>query len=255
MKTLELPYFVVGAMARDILLTHVFGLATRLATRDLDIGVAVRGWDEFEAVATKLVEEAKFVRDPKIVHRLHKDEYPLDIIPYGGVESPEQTITWPPAGEIVMNVAGFQDTFTAADTVQIEPDLNVRIVSLPGLAVLKLFAWADRGSSDNRDALDLATLVRTYADAGNQDRIYETEFDTMEAVGYNLELAGARLLGRDARLVVSEAVRTKISDLLSDPERRTRLTMDMASAWSSLEDVSSVAEGFLEQFQQGLEGN
>ena len=107
MKTLELPYFVVGAMARDILLTHVFGLATRRATRDLGIGVAVKDWDEFEAVATKLVDEANFVRDPKIVHRLHKDETPLDIIPFHGVESSEQTIAWPPDLEIVMNVAGY----------------------------------------------------------------------------------------------------------------------------------------------------
>ncbi|GMR23657.1 MAG: hypothetical protein BMS9Abin37_2107 [Acidobacteriota bacterium] len=55
METLELPYFVVGAMARDVLLAHFFGLATSLATRNLDIGVAVRGRDEHEAVATKLV--------------------------------------------------------------------------------------------------------------------------------------------------------------------------------------------------------
>jgi predicted nucleotidyltransferase len=95
MKALNLPYFIVGATARDILLTHVFGLATGLATRDLDIGIAVRDWDEFEEVIAKLVEVADFVRDTRIVHRLHKDEYPLDIVPFKGVESPEHTIAWP----------------------------------------------------------------------------------------------------------------------------------------------------------------
>ncbi len=255
MKTLELPYFVVGAMARDILLTHVFGLATRRATRDLDIGVAVKDWDEFEAVATKLVDEASFVRDPKIVHRLHKDETPLDIIPFHGVESSEQTVAWPADLGIVMNVAGYQDAFDAALTVQIENGLNVRVVSLPGLAVLKLFAWADRGSSDARDALDLATLLHTYADAGNDDRLYGDEIDAMEAVDFKMELAGARLLGRDARRVAAEDTLTRMSEMLRGPQQWMRLSADMARARSRLEDASSEAEELLKQFQEGLVGH
>lgn len=255
MKTFKLPYFVVGAMARDILLTHVFGLATRRATRDLDIGVAVKDWDEFEAVATKLVDEASFVRDPKIVHRLHKDETPLDIIPFHGVESSEQTITWPADLGIVMNVAGYQDAFDAALTVQIENGLNVRVVSLPGLAVLKLFAWADRGSSDSRDAVDLATLLHTYADAGNDDRLYGDEIDAMEAVEFKMKLAGARLLGRDARRVAAENTLTQMSEMLRDPQQWMRLTGDMARARSRLEDASSEAEELLKQFQEGLVGH
>ncbi len=255
LKTLELLYFIVGAMARDILLTHVFGLDTRLATRDLDIGVAVRDWSEFELVAAKLSEDANFVQDPKMVHRLRKDNYPLDIIPYDGVETPEHTIAWPPDREVVMNVAGFQDAFEAAVVVQVEAGLDIRVVSLPGLAVLKFLAWSDRGTVDSRDARDLATLLRSYVDAGNNDRLYEAEFDAMEAVDFNLELAGARLLGRDARLVASEDVRAQVLDLLRDSIRRTRLATDMTTVWSNLEDVTSVVEKFLEQFQEGLQGH
>ena len=142
MKALDLPYFIVGAMARDILLTHVFGLAPGLATRDLDIGIAMKDWDEFDAVVAKLVDDSEFVRDTKIVHRLYKGEYPLDIIPFRGVESPEPTIAWPSDLGTVMNVAGYREYFEAAETVQIETGFVVRVVSLPGLAVLKLLAWA-----------------------------------------------------------------------------------------------------------------
>jgi predicted nucleotidyltransferase len=39
-----IPYMLVGATARDILLTHVFGLATRRATYDVDFAIAVRDW-------------------------------------------------------------------------------------------------------------------------------------------------------------------------------------------------------------------
>ena len=255
MKALDLPYFIVGAMARDILLTHVFGLATGLATRDLDIGIAMRDWDEFDAVVAKLVDDSEFVRDTKIVHRLHKGEYPLDIIPFRGVESPERTIAWPSDLGTVMNVAGYQESFEAAETVQIETGFVVRVVSLPGLAVLKLLAWADRGLGDARDAVDLATLLRSYIGAGNEDRLYDTELDTLEAVEFNLELAGARLLGRDIRHVTSEPTRNQMLGLLQDPVQRERLVMHMARSWSQLEDASSEVENFLNQFHEGLESD
>jgi predicted nucleotidyltransferase len=255
MKALDLPYFIVGATARDILLTHVFGLATGLATRDVDIGIAVEDWDEFEAVVAKLVKDAEFVRDTKIVHRLYKGAYPLDIIPFRGVESPEHTIAWPSDLETVMNVAGYQESFEAAETVQIETGFVVRVVSLPGLAVLKLFAWADRGLGNAKDALDLATLLRSYADADNQDRLYGTEMDVLEAVDFRLELAGARLLGRDVQHVTSEATRSQMAGLLGDPVQKERLVTHMARSWSRLDDARSEVENFLNQFQEGLESD
>ena len=42
MKQLGLTYFFAGAIARDILLTHVFDLTVHRATRDVDFAVAVK---------------------------------------------------------------------------------------------------------------------------------------------------------------------------------------------------------------------
>ena len=107
-----------------------------------------------------------------------------------------------------MNVAGYREAFEAAPLVEIDRSFVVRVVSLPGLAILKLFAWADRGAGDSRDAIDLAMLLRQYGAAGNQDRLYGAEIGVMEAVSYDLDLAGARLLGRDANIgEVSDFVR------------------------------------------------
>ena len=39
-KELGLPYFLCGAMARDVMLQHVHGIDTGAATRDVDFGVA-----------------------------------------------------------------------------------------------------------------------------------------------------------------------------------------------------------------------
>lgn len=43
-KALEIAFFVGGAMARDILLVHVFGQEVRRATRDVDLGIYIADW-------------------------------------------------------------------------------------------------------------------------------------------------------------------------------------------------------------------
>lgn len=37
-------YLLVGATARDILMTHVFGIASRRATHDVDFAIALESW-------------------------------------------------------------------------------------------------------------------------------------------------------------------------------------------------------------------
>jgi predicted nucleotidyltransferase len=39
--SLDIPFFIVGATARDIILEHQFDINTRRATLDIDIGVFV----------------------------------------------------------------------------------------------------------------------------------------------------------------------------------------------------------------------
>jgi len=68
----------------------------------------------------------------------------IDIIPFGKLETTERTIAWPPDADVVMNVATFSDVFENSLRLQVRPDLIIPVASLPGLIVLKLFAWLDR---------------------------------------------------------------------------------------------------------------
>jgi predicted nucleotidyltransferase len=201
-RALGIEYVVIGATARDILLGGVFRLETGRGTRDVDLAIAVDGWPAFEAMKTRLVATGAFVADQQIVHRLfhlrgERRGYPIDLLPFGGIEDAGATIAWPPDRSIVISVAGYREAVDAAAAVEIAPSFVVRVVSLPGLALLKLLAWADRGAVDARDAIDLAMLLRRYQAAGNEDRLYGAEIAVLEAAGYNVDLAGPRLLGRD----------------------------------------------------------
>jgi predicted nucleotidyltransferase len=257
-RELGLPYFVAGAMARDIVLTNVFGIDTGRATQDVDLAVAVENWDQFKIVKEKLIASGQFNAAEKAIHRLYyranggNTGYPLDILPFRGVEQPPRIIAWPPDMKVIMNVIGYEDALAAAVAVTVEPDLTVSFASLPGLALLKLFAWDDRHAETPKDAQDLVMLLRGYHMAGNQDRLYGAELAVLEAVDYDVDMASPRLLGIDVRRIASTAALEHAIALLEASARRDRLITHMAIELRSADDRIAEAEKLLEQFEIGL---
>lgn len=132
---LTVPYFVTGAMARDILLTGVFGIDTGRATRDVDIAIAVENWAHFEAIKTRLIRRDRFEVTPKVAQRLlfkhhaAQSGYPLDLIPFRGVEDATQSIAWPPERTVVMNVIGYEEALAAAQPVEVAHGFIVPLIS------------------------------------------------------------------------------------------------------------------------------
>lgn len=258
-RQLRVDYFVLGATARDIVLYGVFGIAPERGTLDVDLAVAVRDWSQFEQVKAALVTTGEFTAEQATPHRLFrrddrlKQPHLLDILPFGGVEDASHKIVWPSELSVVMNVAGYREALEAAQEVEIALGFVVRVASLPGLAVLKLLAWADRGIEDPRDATDLVTIMRRYAEAGNEDRLYGEEADVLDTVAHNVDLAGPRLLGRDAGRIIADATREQVFALLRDDAVVQRLVKDMARAIRGVEDSITEAEMLLAQFRSGLE--
>lgn len=257
---LALPYFVAGATARDILLTNVYGMNTGRATRDVDFAVAVENWQQFEAIKARLTADGRFNASKDTLQRLYYrlsgegPGYPLDIIPFRGVEQPRNTVAWPPEMKILINVAGYEEALAAAIQVQVDGSFVVRVASLPGLAVLKLIAWLDRGEEDSKDAQDLATLFRQYADAGNLDRLHGDEIGLLASVDYNLDLAGPRVLGRDVSTIVAPQTLGQLQSRFSEPAIADRFVTHMAKMMRGVEDPVIAAERLFEQFKAGLTG-
>ncbi|MDP1613260.1 MAG: nucleotidyl transferase AbiEii/AbiGii toxin family protein [Sulfuritalea sp.] len=258
-KTLGLPVFLVGAMARIILLENVHGLPPGRATTDVDFAFALDNWDQFTAIKAFLLSNANFEESKHVVHRLHfhpegfEHQYKVDLIPFGGIETSANTIAWPPDMAVMMNVAGFGDALAAAVNVEVSPRIEIAVASLPGIAILKLFAWADRGQENPKDAIDLILLLRNYGDAGNASRIYgeASALAALEAVGYDLELAGAWLLGSDAASMVSAPTNADLEALLRGPKRE-KLAEDMAGAMLGRHDALEYSHRLLEQFTKGF---
>lgn len=141
----------------------------------------------------------------------------------------EGEIAWPPKGEFVMNVAGYADALASALDVEVEPGFSVKIVSLPAMVVLKILVWNDRPEGD-KHATDVLLILRNYHNAGQFDRIYTDAADLLEAYGYDIELAGAGLLGRDARRDVIDSTCSQVLGVFANQKNLNRFSALMTRA-------------------------
>lgn len=255
---LELETFMVGATARIILLEHVYGLPASRATRDIDFAFVLESWAQFQALKAHLISTASFEPSARAIQRLtFKPDgmahgIVVDLIPFGALEAAAHTIAWPPDMSTMMSVAGYHDAHRAAVKVEVTPGLVIPLASIPGIAILKIFAWVDRGRTDPKDAIDLLTLLRQYHQAGNQDRLYVDAVVALEDAGYDIELTGAWLLGRDAATMVLPGSRPHLDALLADQACIERLVTDMSRAIRTREDALAYARRLLEQFLRGF---
>jgi predicted nucleotidyltransferase len=238
-------YFVAGATARDLILVNVHGLRPGRATRDIDFGIAIESWEQFARLKERLAATGDFAPDRKALQRLiYTDQaagfsIPIDLIPFRGVATADGMIAWPPRQDVVMNVAGFEEALASAISMEIEVGLTVRVASVPGLTLLKLIAWADRGRESN------------YADAGNTDRLYDQEMDLLEAVAYDMELAGAELLGRDVAHLCSPQALAQVQSLIRSEANLERLVNQMVQTSTNAEAIA-VVERTLNSFCRGI---
>ena len=258
-KALGYPVLLVGAMARIILLENIFGLKAGRATTDVDFAFALDDWEQYRALKNLLLANANFEESNHETHRLLlrlpglEYKYTVDLIPFGGIETSPNTIAWPPDMAIMMNVAGYSDALAAAVEVEVSTGVNMAIASLPGIAMLKLFAWAERGQENPKDAIDLVLLLRGYHEAGNENRIYEEEaaLKALETAGYDIELAAAWLLGNDVLAMASAQTNTGLQALLKGLKRE-RLIADMTRAMPGRDNAMEYSHRLLEQFTNGF---
>mgnify|MGYP003945752829 CR=1 FL=1 len=232
---------LVGAMARDLLLSFAHGIRIARATQDMDFAFALDSWEGFARMRGELLVSGDFADDPRgVAHRLiFAQNYRVDLIPFGGMEQEDRTIAWPPDHDVVMQVVGFREAMTKAVQIQLQDDVIVDVASLPAQAVLKLFAWRDRRAGRvGVDAGDLRLLLRHYLDAGNQERLYTDADHLLTMENYDYHRASAWLIGHDARQLLHEADDSgamAIGALLQmfeneiDPDGQLTLVVDMRS--------------------------
>jgi len=230
--SLNIPFFVVGASARDYILKHCYGIEPPRMTRDIDLGVEVASWEQFNQLKESLIATGKFSPDKKEPQRFLFDSVIVDIVPFGPIADKDKRISWPPEHEIFMSMLGFKEAYEYSITVRLssDPELDIKLPTLPGLALMKVISWKEKYPERKRDAEDLLLIMQKYEYAGNFDRLYAEEQDLLQEEIFDTRLAGIRLLGRDmARIAATDTLRTvkTILDSETGERPRYRLVTDM----------------------------
>lgn len=242
-------HFIVGAMARELVLVHGFGVDPGRATRDLDFAVQVAGWDEYHRVREALIASAGFSAVEGIAHRLvSADRMVVDVLPFGAVEAPGRTVAWPPEGSEAMSALGFAEVAATTLAVALPGNVRVDVAGPAGQALLKLVAWSDRRSMRRGgDAYDLTILLRNYLESGHEERLYDEAAELLDEPDFDREVAGAILLGRDVASML-EAEGTSALRAILEPELapngKLRLVGDLrCDAEHALRLVRGLARG------------
>jgi predicted nucleotidyltransferase len=229
---LGISALIVGAFARDLHLVYGFGIDTQRHTEDLDFAFAVSDWAAFEALQRHLIDSGAFTAPTTAAHRLrHRSGMPIDLVPFGSVETWDRRIAWPPRGEVVMDVFGFQESISSAHEVVFPGGVRAHVVSLPALALLKIVCWKDRHyRAPRKDAHDLVLILRNYLRAGNEARLWDEFTNWTQEPEFDYERAGARMLGHDIKALLDDAGIGLITSMLLEqgsPITPARLPAEM----------------------------
>lgn len=246
-------FFVIGATARDIILRVLANTSARRKTRDLDIAIAVTGWDKYNEICQALIADG-FEKSTHQAQRFYYGDYEVDIVPYGAVAKADDNIYWPPEETIAMSVKGFDEVLSEAITVSIDNEFEIGIASLHGLFLLKLNAWLDRNIAANKDAEDMWYIVDNYYFASEERGVHP---EVYELDGFDLTVGGAYWMAHDIADLLSHEQIAFYADVLRyeiEREEDSRLVVQILETNRSVtsSDVLKVLQTISDVFSKRL---
>ncbi|MGM9473772.1 hypothetical protein ACS5PJ_17430 [Pseudarthrobacter sp. YS3] len=186
-------FMIVGAEARN-LLHRSFNLPVGdlSTTHDVDVALAMLSWDGFN----QLTPVYKRMASTKSAIRFNIARVPVDVIPFGGVETDKGIVEVPGDGHLI-NVLGYTDAFAAADAFVLPGVGNLKVVAPWYYVILKLEALADRSQNFNyKDAQDIGTaLFWLETSEGDAAWLYEQDLDALIANDLKVDITLAHLFG------------------------------------------------------------
>lgn len=250
--SIGIPFFIVGASARDFILEYFYGIKVPRVTTDIDLGMKVVSWEQLNELMNALIKSGKF-KETREKQRISYDDVLIDIIPFGDISNDDFKISWPPDNETIMSVLGFNDAYKYSTTIRLSdaPVLEVKIPTLPGLSILKLLSWKDNYPVRKKDAEDLLFIMSTYEDAGNFERLYDTEFQLLEAEKFDNKIACIILLGRDMAKICSQNTLDYIKQIISEEiedKSKFNLVIDMMGIYDNFDETLH----FLTKLKDGI---
>lgn len=164
LQTLVPDLTPVGSFARDYWVHTVAGLPRGAQTLDVDIAILVPSIHEYR-------EKLKQLDGTNATGiRFVVDGFGVDVIPYGPGVAPSGIVET--ADGITLDVTGMSEAADGAEQIGVG-DTIVNVPTLSSMTGLKLVAWHYRGSTTQKDARDLAPLLKATDHGPHGDALWE----------------------------------------------------------------------------------
>ncbi len=253
----EIPFFIVGATARDLILAKGHNIKPFRVTLDIDIGVRVPDWNQYNKLKEGLVGTGEFKETKEYQRLIFQNRLNIDLIPFGPIADKMGNIKWPPDEEIVMHIVGFEEAFANSQSLRLndDPIIEIKVVKLADLAVMKLVSWNAGYPNRRKDASDLSLIMGNYTDAGNVERIFNEHSDLLDSEDFDYINAGARLLGRDIATILSSDLKDRVLEVLDKETGKNegyKLIEDILMSNTLIEVDFDSLLGLLEEVKRGI---
>jgi predicted nucleotidyltransferase len=248
-KDSGISFFVIGATARDIIMELHDEQSGRL-TFDLDIAITINDWSQWDAVEAGIISLANFKKDTKQQQRfIYNDKFNLDIVPFGEIMKQGNKIFWPPDEDFAMSVLGFDAVQNASLKINVDEEIEIKIASLCGILILKVFAWKDRHHKSNKDADDIGFILANYLEIHRESSL--EHYDVVYPENHTLLTGGGSMLGIHVAEMLKEYSKVKTAlngilkgeldkkeeSILINQILETDITMTYGGVYASLENV------------------
>lgn len=209
LKKISVDFYLIGAQSRDVWTNHI-DLKGKRTTADIDYLVYVKDHETWKELINYLKIEERFKQDEKLPYRFYKEGI-IDLIPFGGIEQDGEIILENPTTEL--SVVGCKEV-TLDESIT---EGNFKIITLPGLCILKLVAYYEKPDIRAKDFDDYLFLVINYHDIAGEE-LFMGNHDDLIADDFELRAASARMLGRHLAPVLNknDKLKNKIISVLED---------------------------------------
>jgi predicted nucleotidyltransferase len=248
-----IDFYLVGAVARNVWMSGINGIAPRKATTDIDFAVLINDKGVYEQLKEYLINEEGFQPYKENAFVLIKDNNEVDLLPFGAIEDEDCRVTVEGTGYTTVDVPGFKEVYEAdLPELELEDGHKFKFSTLPGIVLLKLLAWDDRPEARRDDIKDISDILNHFFKMHDQE-IWNSHSDLFNDEG-DLTHIAARVMGRELNKIArgNETLFTRIEGILKvniDDAANSRMAVIMIEYFNN-----TLAENveLLKQLKQGF---
>ena len=205
-----IDYYLIGAFVRDVWTNHISSIPELRGTLDIDFAVLINRHSDYQELIDYLVKKEGFTSHPEPYRLISNNKKIVDLLPFGGIEKDGEVLI-KGRRPLYLSVLGTKEVADNSKVIE----GNFRVITLPGLSILKLIAWSENPGR-TKDLDDFYFIAKYYSEIAADD-LYKPE--NLELVEQCIEFrfAGARLLGREMALITqkSQSLYNIIVDVLN----------------------------------------